>query len=616
MKKLKVFAFASAIALLSAGFQACASDDEATDAPVLTGEVVKTQLAISVPQSSSAAARTRMGADPTQADQQFNGIDQLYIFPMATTNKVDGEYVVGDGDDETFIGLRLESNAISSIGVANDHWIDAEIPVGVDNMLIYGVATAPTGSTGKFANGSLTATWDDGTISTHSPKDNIKFDLEAIQPSMDVTSLSSDATALALLALLNAVASAQDDAGNKWSSLAADYPQQNLLAPLYTEYIKLTAASSESIRLMLEDLYNSVDAFSSNDLSPKIKEAITATYTSGSTTIKLNATNNGTSDDLAWASDPNFPGSLNVPDGAVAVKFDTETKQFAFSDTSNDGMEVTPINKYVYPAQLYYFANSPIRVANDSKKAKVNTATGDTEAEKWTDFLSNYADENRVVTATTQSVAVKNQIEYGVANLQTKVKIGSGVIKDSKDNAIDLASGLTWTGVLVGGQKGVDWKFEPVAANTDMTIYDQDIQGTPAVSTTLSATPNYTLVLQTVPSESGDDVKGVVTIALEFKNTSGHDFFGINSQLIPAGGTFYLLAKLSPKEDVDDKVSGVANTGNRVFMQDYVTEAELTITSLAKAYNVIPDLRTPQLELGMSVNLDWKAGIKFTQNFE
>ena len=35
-------------------------------------------------------------------------------------------------------------------------------------------------------------------------------------------------------------------------------------------------------------------------------------------------------------------------------------------------------------------------------------------------------------------------------------------------------------------------------------------------------------------------------------------------------------------------------------------------TGLGSAYNIIPDLRTTQMELGMSVNLEWKTGIKFT----
>ena len=77
---------------------------------------------------------------------------------------------------------------------------------------------------------------------------------------------------------------------------------------------------------------------------------------------------------------------------------------------------------------------------------------------------------------------------------------------------------------------------------------------------------------------------------------------GANGQLIPAGGKFYLVATLSAKDATEGTV------GKRVFRQDVKTIAKLNIGSLANAYNEIPDLRTPKLELGMSVDLTWQAG--------
>jgi hypothetical protein len=35
---------------------------------------------------------------------------------------------------------------------------------------------------------------------------------------------------------------------------------------------------------------------------------------------------------------------------------------------------------------------------------------------------------------------------------------------------------------------------------------------------------------------------------------------------------------------------------------------------LGSAYNVIPDLRTPELEVAFSVNLDWRPGLLFNIN--
>jgi hypothetical protein len=50
---------------------------------------------------------------------------------------------------------------------------------------------------------------------------------------------------------------------------------------------------------------------------------------------------------------------------------------------------------------------------------------------------------------------------------------------------------------------------------------------------------------------------------------------------------------------------------NDVFLQDYTTTANLTITSLKNAYMTIPDLRSTKLQLGLAVDLSWKSGLTF-----
>ena len=89
--------------------------------------------------------------------------------------------------------------------------------------------------------------------------------------------------------------------------------------------------------------------------------------------------------------------------------------------------------------------------------------------------------------------------------------------------------------------------------------------------------------------------------------------------VIPAGGKFYLMAQLVPSEGTGYN----ATTMNQVFKQDYNTVATFTIGNgsttgsggLANATNGIPDLRTPNIELGLSVNLSWQAGLVFNKTF-
>ncbi|MBQ3821135.1 MAG: hypothetical protein II809_06695 [Bacteroidales bacterium] len=119
-----------------------------------------------------------------------------------------------------------------------------------------------------------------------------------------------------------------------------------------------------------------------------------------------------------------------------------------------------------------------------------------------------------------------------------------------------------------------------------------------------------------------DGTQSNVMVALELKNKTGKPFYG-NANIIPADGIFYLVGTLDPtKVPTDAVVSAIsALTGNdyyypyaskySVFMQDFVTTANFTITSLKGAYSTVPDLRSAEMNFGLSVDLSWKAGLSF-----
>ena len=60
-----------------------------------------------------------------------------------------------------------------------------------------------------------------------------------------------------------------------------------------------------------------------------------------------------------------------------------------------------------------------------------------------------------------------------------------------------------------------------------------------------------------------------------------------------------------------EQKSIIDNLNGKAFKQDYVTEATFTINSLKQALVTIPDLRNPAVELGLSVDLQWKPVISF-----
>ena len=142
--------------------------------------------------------------------------------------------------------------------------------------------------------------------------------------------------------------------------------------------------------------------------------------------------------------------------------------------------------------------------------------------------------------------------------------------------------------------------------------------------------PNYTLVWANWNAGSKDKKQNVVYVALEFVN-NGAPFWG-ETNLIPTGGTFYISGKLDPDADLStadrsagitwptyyalppyDTTDGSTIKERRVFIQDYMTEANFVIgeESLKKAMVTVPDLRSAQMSVGLSVDLKWSTGLNF-----
>ena len=53
-----------------------------------------------------------------------------------------------------------------------------------------------------------------------------------------------------------------------------------------------------------------------------------------------------------------------------------------------------------------------------------------------------------------------------------------------------------------------------------------------------------------------------------------------------------------------------------MFIQDFMTIAnfKLNANSLKHAYLTVPDLRSAQMSLGLSVDLEWRSGFEFDVN--
>lgn len=593
MKKLSSFFLMGTVALAGLGvMSSCSSDDLGNDSTTNPGETkaVKTQFALNIPRANGG---TRMSDVNTQANKNFLGMQdiRMYSFNAAPA--------AGSTSTATFALANIEGITATA---SSKIYSDVSVPVGTTHFLFYAHAPQGTTDADKFAKGVLTFT---APATDATATNGISAELVAVKGT-DATSETD------LLKILNGVAGVDG-----WAT-ATDGTELN---KLYTKYTSAKAGSANSIRLTLQSLYNNLGGIVTGAnvahqtiakaIRTKIAESFTATTaTDGYVTLAYKAT----------CDVSKYPNNINLPDGAVQLTFGTD-KQFAYAKTSSlTGIENLDASKVCFPASIYYFQSS--NLAATAKELETNqwptTTTNWTAATApWLKDASNLADGwTASVQPTTRSIAMRQNINYGVANLATTVKCGAASLPDNDKFTVTDPSefpgtvavpteGFTVTGLLIGGQPTkVGFDFQPASDDAfDYTIYDNNLTNIVAKNGAASAT-NYTIVLPNDKGRTATD-QNTVNVAIELTNNSSVAFRGFDG-IIPAGGKFYLVGKLEPKTKA---LTGVANPA--VFMSDYKTTMNLTIKSLQNAYNTIPDLRSTKLQLGLSVDLDWQAGLQF-----
>ena len=595
MKKLSSFFLMGTIALAGLGvMSSCSSDDLGNDSTTNPGETkaVKTQFALNIPRANGG---TRMSDVNAQAKQNFLGMEDIRMFSFNAAP------AAGSTSTATFTLANIASGISET--ASSKIYSDVSVPVGTTHFLFYAHAPQGTTDADKFAKGVLTFTapTTDATATS------------GISAAL-VTVKGTDATSqTALLNILNGVAGVTN-----W----ADADATSELGKLYAKYTSAKAGSANSIRLTLQSLYNNLGGIvtGANTDAQKVAKAIRAkiaesftatTATDGYVTLAYKATGDVSK----------YPNNINLPDGAVQLTFGTD-KQFAYAAESNlTGIENLDASKVCFPASIYYFQSSDLAATAkelDSNEWPKTTTNWTAATAPWLKDASNLADGwTSDVKATTRSIAMRQNINYGVANLATTVKCGEASLPDNTDLTVTDPSefagtvavpeaGFSVTGLLIGGQPTkVGFDFQPASNDAfDYTIYDKELTGIVANKNGAASTPNYTIVL---PNDKGRGVadQNTVNVAIELTNNSGVAFRGFDG-IIPAGAKFYLVGKLEP-----NKVTFTGPANPAVFMSDYKTTMNLNITSLKSAYNTIPDLRSTKLQLGLSVDLEWQKGIQF-----
>jgi hypothetical protein len=587
MKKNFVYAMLSAIALTGAvGVSSCSSSDEVINNPNYNPETntVKTQFAISIPSSGNQAS-TRMDADGAPGNGVFKGMKEIKLYPISSVNSS-----TKVADESCTITAPIGLGEIAETGGFNEKgygdnsfngkvYEDVAIPVGTKAFLFYGEIADEKG-------GDLTPTYG-----TTGETKNISFALSPIQNATFANLNNADGTAV--LAALNGIVG-ELNTQQATASTEEDASAIHLNA-LFQTFTSLKAGSANTVRAFVQNVYNMLSTIGTAhgitytaSVKDKIEDYFTVSGTAPNQTLR-------------WKEENIFPNNMGLPDGAIGVNY---TTSFAFASVTVNGNQQPELNTYVKPASLFYTVNTPIHTSTEAQVSRYSTKT------KWDDVVALYTSGTSVV-GETRGIVLDKPIQYGVGRLASTVQLNSTLKAYDKDGIEAVVSipsgGYTISGLLIGTQYNVDWKFEPVTGTT-YTIYDPvqtaATSSNPVKASTTASATNYTLALQTPKDDP-------VRIVVEFVN-DGDDFYGIENQLIPKGSKFYLIALLDPTA-ATGYGTGDDDTKNRVFCQDVETTVNFKVgeMSLKKAYNTIPDLRSPKMELGLSVDLSWTPGLSF-----
>ena len=611
MKKVKFFGLAGTILLASgAGFSSCSSDSaDSTGGTGVAGQVVKTQFAINIPYGNNSSANqakkvTRMtDAITQQSGKPFRGISDILLLTFS------GDPSSTGNETATKVHIIGEDNNAYDQDDYRRLYRDIEIPVGTSYMLFYGRASINTES--KFEAGNITEKADKKTEKTLA---NISHELTPINSTADFT---TDADAQAIIGALNDIAKAQVQEGSAtytWATIGSETTlpswltehEQEFLKDRYNALITLKAGSKASVKACIESLKAALAGETPGADVPDTKKLTAEIYKKCQKA--LNTINNLRE----------FPRNLNLPDGVAALSWNAAESKFAYNNPGNDLFSTgNTINykKICYPAELSYFVNTKTMVSDKDMSSLSDFPLYYAWTKNTETAWNGKSFTEKAVESSTKTVGLKDPVQYSVAVLKSTVKCDAAKLEDNAKQAGKLeadqqisvpTNGFKVTGILIGGQPAsVDWKYEPASTETFAnTIYDKVMNGDPmyAKHETTASNANYTLVFD---NKSTD--KKTVFVTIELENNSGMDFYGQDG-IILKDAKFYLVGKLDP-----DATTGVNNTGNvdRVFVQDHITTANFTIKDLKKAYNCIPDLRTSGINVGLAVDLSWKAGIQF-----
>ena len=548
--------------------------------------------------STSNGKATRMSTTITHQVGEFRGIQELRLIPF-------GSPATNPLSEPLTQMTRYDDTEHSGFIYYYDNG-SQEIPDGTSSFLCYckeeplsGYQDLPE-SERKFKYGSLTTTMTSIQDWPAASTSNIQFNPDPIVPQVTT---DTKATATALAEYLTGIANATPDGGISWSSFSQSEAQEfssdlTELRSLFRQFVNEghpIAGSSVYVEKWVNWLYAQLQSLNpkANSDAANIKNAILVALANGGT-VDPTATKKVT----LGSTMTGYPANITLPEGAAVVQWNAKTKVFTPQVESSTTANVNSLNRFVYPPELYYYANSGIKTSPENLFEELNKST-------WEAVLARFDQGLGTVDGSVNSIAINDPLAYAVGCLQLGFYVPSTTLSDAKGTAVPLTSGtgddvvshFPLTSLLVSSQHPQDYKFEPVDGTSDeYIVYDKEDIPAIKLGSAKEQTPadnqfTNTLVLQT---KDGAPVR----FAMEFTNNSGVDFQGINGTVFN-GTKFYLVGQI--KVPVDQPM----DFQKRVFTKNHLTKGVITISSLKEAYTYLPDLLDPRLEVGIQLIPDW-----------
>lgn len=579
----------SLMLLLAALFLSCSERVE-TETPVVVEEPEPIGLAFACVSSSN--TRTRLIDDIVQ-NVTYRGIS-----------------------DFNFIAIKKVGGRISSVSNCEVdhrqtqdhlpnryyHYNYCEMPQGANGCLVYAKAEdvdQGTPETTEAYNGMLSPSTYVANYVTST--DQIYFEPVAIYD--DVETIPAEATTLAdaLTNIANATAS-----GASWSTF--NDPDLKPLFSHFTNYGYDLPGSAASVIQWINAVKEAAESLTPGDgsISMSIRDNIVARANESLETI-----------DNMSSLEKTYPQNRYLPDGAAALRWTeveeeggAKVKKFVPQLQTTTLDDINSVSRFAYPPSLYYRVESDIWTSDNQVTFDMYRNRGTWEG-AGDGAVQSLFTAGGTVTPTTKTVAVQDPLQYAVAQLSLKVKADGNTFTDQEGTVVAITNSIVdyfrLTGVIVGGQRRVGYDFKPLN-NSDLDVkfmYDSQVASDFYLKKTAfeSAKVFNTLVLQSYDYEA-------VKVILEFEYTGPNAFKCLNGWVYP-NTRFYLVGEVPTKYSnnaADDNYKeNPEDYEKRVFTQDYTTTILMTVTSLDKAYNVLPSILAQNLEIGVVTTPQWTA---------